>query len=98
MMREIVWTTAALAEFDEIVDYIRAQDPTTAVRVATRIEERVGSLVDNPRIGRPGRVRGTRELVVTLFIVAYEVTDDLIVILTVLRGRRRWPRSFTGRR
>jgi len=29
--------------------------------------------------------------------VAYELTDDLIVILAVIRGQRRWPRSF-GRR
>ncbi len=39
--REIVWTTAALAELDDLVTYIRAQDPITAERVAARIGERV---------------------------------------------------------
>jgi plasmid stabilization system protein ParE len=80
MVQEIVWTTAALAEFDEVVAYIRNQDPITATRVAARIDERVGSLLANPRLGRPGRVRGTRELVVAPFVVAYEIRDDLIVI------------------
>ena len=33
--REIVWTTTALAELNELVTYIRAQDPITAERVST---------------------------------------------------------------
>jgi toxin ParE1/3/4 len=95
---ELVWSTRALTEFDEIITYIRNQDPVTAHRVTARIDERVASLLAHPRLGRAGRVSGTRELVVAPFIVAYEVTDDLIVILAVLRGRRRWPRSFKRQR
>lgn len=96
-MRELVWSTRALTELDEIIAYIRNQDPITADRVAARFDERVASLLQHPRLGRAGRVPGTRELVVAPFIVAYEVTDDLIVILAVLRGRRRWPRAFARR-
>jgi toxin ParE1/3/4 len=93
-VREVVWSTRALTDLDEIITFIRNQDPVTAHRMTARIDERVASLVQHPRLGRAGRVAGTRELVVTPFIVAYEVADDLIVILAVLRGRRRWPRSF----
>jgi len=96
-VRALVWSARALTELDEIVAYIRSQDPVTADRVTARIDERVASLLQHPRLGRTGRVAGTRELVVAPFIVAYEVDDDLIVVLAVLRGRRRWPRSF-GRR
>ncbi|MBI2736511.1 MAG: type II toxin-antitoxin system RelE/ParE family toxin [Rhodospirillales bacterium] len=93
-VRELVWSVRALTELDEIVAYIRNQDPATAHRVTARIDERVASLVQHPYLGRAGRVAGTRELVIAPFIVAYEVTDELIVVLAVLRGRRRWPRSF----
>ena len=95
---ELVWTTRALTEFDEIIAYIRSQDPVTADQVAARIDERVGLLLSHPGLGRPGRVLGTRELVVAPFIVAYEVTDDLIIVLAVLRGSRLWPRSFRAHR
>ena len=95
---ELVWTTRALTEFDEIIAYIRSQDPATADRAVARIDERVGLLLSHPRLGRPGRVRGTRELVVAPFVVAYEVVDGLIVVLAVLRGSRRWPRKFRARR
>jgi plasmid stabilization system protein ParE len=66
---EVVWSTRALMEFDEILAYIGNQDPATARLVAARIDERVGSLSSQPRLGRPGRVRGTRELIVSPFIV-----------------------------
>jgi len=52
-------------------------------------------LPNNPHI-RPGRVPGTRELVIpqTLYIVPYRVQRDVIQILRVYDGARRWPDSF----
>jgi toxin ParE1/3/4 len=50
-------------------------------------------LADNPHMGRPGRVPGTRELVVTRtpYIVPYRVRGDTLEILRVYHGARRWP-------
>jgi toxin ParE1/3/4 len=46
-----------------------------------------------PHRGRPGRWPGTRELVIprTPYIVPYRVQGDLIEILRVFHGARRWP-------
>jgi plasmid stabilization system protein ParE len=46
-----------------------------------------------PRAGRPGRVTGTRELPVagTPFIAIYAVDADLVRILLLLHGARRYP-------
>ena len=53
-------------------------------------------LLDNPALGRPGRVPGTRELVVagTPYILPYRVQGEIIQILHVLHGARRWPERF----
>ena len=42
---------------------------------------------------RPGRVQGTRELVVpaTPFIVVYRIEATGVVILRVLHGAQKWP-------
>jgi toxin ParE1/3/4 len=47
----------------------------------------------NPAAARPGRVAGTRELVIvgTPYIVPYRVKADVIQIITVLHGAQRWP-------
>jgi plasmid stabilization system protein ParE len=50
-------------------------------------------LLDHPALGRPGRVPGTRELVVsgTPYILPYRVQGETVQILHVLHGAQRWP-------
>ena len=83
--RELVWAAPALAEFAELVAYIRGQDPATADRVAARIDERIGSLLAHPRIGRLGRVRGTRELVVSPFVKRGSIDSTIYNTTSMLR-------------
>jgi toxin ParE1/3/4 len=50
-------------------------------------------LAGSPALGRPGRVAGTRELVIprTPYIVPYRVNGDVVQIITVLHDAQRWP-------
>jgi len=54
-------------------DYIEQDSPRAAVIVDDRIREQIETLVRFPESGQPGRVEGTRELVIqrTPYIVAY---------------------------
>lgn len=92
----IVWTAPALREIEAIGDYIALESPRASARIVTRVFDRVDTLADHPEIGRPGRIPGTRELVITNtpFIVPYRVRGDLIEVLSVFHGARRWPDSF----
>jgi plasmid stabilization system protein ParE len=54
--------------------------------------DRVGRLADQPSIGRPGRVPGTRELVAhESYLVVYEVQADTVWILALVHTSRLWP-------
>lgn len=90
---KIEWSAFALADRDAIYDYIEADNPRAAASVDKRIADRVASLERLPRSGRPGRVEGTRELVVmrTPYVVAYRIAGETIRILRVLHSSRRWP-------
>ena len=93
----IVWSTAAIADLAQLRAYIPEDDPAAAQRVALHIVHNVEALLPtNPRIGRPGRVPGTRELVIpkTPFIVPYRVMDGTIEVLRLYHGARRWPERF----
>jgi addiction module RelE/StbE family toxin len=65
-------------------------------RIADRILEIVGSLDRFPLAGRPGRVGGTREMVVpsTSYIIAYRIHEETLQVLAIMHGAQRWPRSF----
>jgi toxin ParE1/3/4 len=93
----IVWSTAAIADLAQLRAYIAEDDPAAAQRVALHIAHNVETLLPaNPRIGRPGRVPGTRELVIpkTPFIVPYRISDGTVEVLRIYHGARRWPERF----
>jgi len=86
------WSAQSLRELEAIVEYIATDNPTAAVALSEQILSSVEAVLpDNPYASRPGRVEGTRELVVHhSYIVAYQVTD-VISILTVRHAARLWP-------
>jgi len=49
-----------------------------------------------PKLGRSGRVEGTRELSVprTQFIVAYRLRDDRVEIIALRHAKQDWPKTF----
>jgi addiction module RelE/StbE family toxin len=89
----IGWSVFAQADRDAIFDYIEADSPQAAITVDDRIRVQVEGLVRFPESGRPGRVEGTRELVIdrTPYIAAYRVASDTVRILRVLHGAQQWP-------
>lgn len=87
------WLRAALRNLDEEAAYIAQDDPLAARLVVGRIMDSIAALPGQPGMGRPGRVPGTRELVVlkTRYIVPYRVRSDTIEILRVFHTSRRLP-------
>jgi toxin ParE1/3/4 len=93
---KVIWTAVALRELEALGDYIARDNPRAAARVVTRILDRVDLLGHQPEIGRPGRIAGTRELVVTNtpFIVPYRIGQSHVEVLSVFHGARKWPENF----
>jgi toxin ParE1/3/4 len=92
----LIWTGRALRDIDDLRAYIGQDSPAAARRQALQIVSAAEQLTRFPESGRPGRVPGTRELVVgqTPFLVAYRAQGDVLEVLAVLHGRRRWPDRF----
>jgi plasmid stabilization system protein ParE len=90
------WLRTALRNLDEEATYIAADDPVAARLVVARVLEAVTQLADQPGLGRPGRVPGTRELVVarTRYMVPYRVKRDTVEILRVFHTSRRLPKRW----
>jgi plasmid stabilization system protein ParE len=93
---KIFWTRLALQDLDQAWNYIASDKPEAADGVLEMIGKSVESLLSYQNLGRPGRVKGTRELVVvgTPFVVPYCVKKNRIEILAVIHGSRRWPESL----
>jgi toxin ParE1/3/4 len=93
----IRWSDEALEDLRSLRDYVSADNPVVAQKLALQIVNSVETnLPDNPHMGRPGRVNGTRELVITntSYIVPYRVHSGVIQVLRVYHGARRWPEQM----
>ncbi len=95
---QVKWLARALRNIDDEADFIAQDDPVAARLVVHRIYHAVDRLADNPALGHPGRIHGTRELVVpeTRYIIPYRVRPRLnrIEVLRLFRASRRLPQRW----
>jgi toxin ParE1/3/4 len=89
----IQWLPLASANRFEQLDYIAQDNPLAAISQDEQIERQVDMLMQHPNIGRPGRKKGTRELVIsrTPFIVVYRVKGTRIEVIRFLHGSQQYP-------
>lgn len=93
----VEWTEAAQGDLEALHDFVALDDPAAAVGQVLRVMDAVEELLPaNPGLGRAGRVKGTRELVVvgTPYLVAYRVRGGAVQVLRVLHCAMRWPGQF----
>ena len=92
----VEWLRAALNNLDALAEYIARENPDAAEKTVTTIRLAVENLDRFPALGRPGRIAGTRELVVpgTPYIVPYRVRGEVIQLVRVFHAARKWPSNF----
>ncbi len=91
---QIVWLPVASAALDSTVEYIETKNPYAARDQVDEINHQLLLLSDNPEMGRIGREKGTRELVInrTSYILVYSIKKNNIYILQFLHGAQQWPK------
>jgi toxin ParE1/3/4 len=90
---KVVWSRRAIRHLVSLRKYIEKDSDQNAALVALRILNAIDLLQAQPGMGRPGRVLGTRELVVpdTPYIIPYRVRRERLELIAVFHGRQQWP-------
>ena len=93
---KVVWSRRAIRHLVHLREFIEKDSEQNARLVASRILKAVDLLQSHSEIGRPGRVLGTRELVVsdTPYVIPYRVKHDRLELIAVFHGRQKWPAKF----
>ena len=94
----IRWTKRALRRLGEVGANIEKDDPAAAARVVARLVSAVEKLAEYPAMGRVGRIKNTRELVLAdvPYIIPYRASRSTIEIITVMHTSQRWPSQMEG--
>ena len=90
---KVVWSRRAIRHLVHLREYLEKESEKGVARVAGRMLEFVEVLQDHPNMGCPGRLPGTRELVVpgTSYIIPYRVRSERLELIAVFHGRQQWP-------
>ena len=89
MVRKLRWTRRSLGRLDEIAACIAQDNPTRATTFVHELREKV-NLLEGHQFGKPGRVYGTKEMVLHKHYVAvYRFKDGEGHILTILHTAQK---------
>lgn len=89
-MTALFWTPLAIRDREQVYSYIEADKPTAALDEL--FEAQAVLLTAQPKLGKLGRVAGTRELVVHKnYILVYDLQGGSVRILRILHVAMKWP-------
>lgn len=89
---KVVWTPEALQDRVEVWDFIADNNPRAAARMDELFSEAAAKLSDHPKLGRPGKIQGTRELVPhESYRLVYEINGETVWVLALVHTARQWP-------
>ncbi len=93
---KLLWAGGAQRDLERIERHISRDNRIAAFKTISQIQRAVEILKRYPRIGRRGRVPGTRELVIAHlpYVVAYKCHSETIEVIPVLHGATRRPAKF----
>lgn len=90
----IRWTPTALRDLESLHEYVAEDSLPAAAATVERILSGIEALSRHPDMGRKGRVPGTRELMITPYILAYRTKGTALEVVAIIHAARRWPDCF----
>jgi len=91
-MAQVIWAEPALADLDEIAEFIALDKPSAAKKLVRDIFSKIERLEDFPESGRkPPELNETRyrEIIVPPCRIFYRIQKEKVFILHVMRSERR---------
>ncbi|OTP72177.1 type II toxin-antitoxin system RelE/ParE family toxin [Caballeronia sordidicola] len=90
----VEWRALALDDRSNLFDYIAEDNPSAALELDDKIERLTGALPERPELYKPGRVRGTREIILTPnYVLVYQLKKKagIIEIIRIVGARQNYP-------
>lgn len=89
---KVLWSPEALQDRIDIWDHIAADNPLAVAHMDELFSDGATRLIEHPKLGRPGKIPDTRELIVhPNYRLIYEINQDTVWILTLIHTARLWP-------
>ena len=89
---KVIWTPEAQQDRADIWDYIATDNPRATTRIDALFSGAAASLAEHPKLGRPGTISGTHELIPhESYRLVYEIEQETVWILALVHTAKQWP-------
>lgn len=85
------WSELAVEDLESIRDFIAQDNRDAAAATVEHLVKAAERLERHPELGRPGRFKGTRQLICPPYLIVNRIQKEVIEILNVFHGSRRHP-------
>ncbi len=88
----IKWLERALDDLESLREYIENDNPSASEKVMQHLIKSLDYLMDNPELGRLGRAKNTRELLLSglPYAIIYKIKNNFIEVLRIFHGAMNW--------
>ncbi|MEJ2117615.1 MAG: type II toxin-antitoxin system RelE/ParE family toxin [Alphaproteobacteria bacterium] len=94
---KVIWTPEARQDRADIWDYIAPENPQAAARMDELFSNAAARLGRYPKLGRSGKIAGTREFIPhESYRLVYEIHDDTVWVLALVHTAKQWPPVWQG--
>ena len=92
----VKWLRQALRNLADEAEYLGRDNPAVAQDMVAALSASIELLSQQPALGRPGRLPGTRELVIQRypFVVPYRVRNGVLEVLRIYHTARKPPMKW----
>lgn len=88
----VIWTPEAQQDRADVWDTIAADNPHAAARMDELFSDAAARLAEHPKLGKPGKISGTRELIPhESYRLEYEIERETLWLLALVHTARQWP-------
>ena len=88
----VIWTPEAQQDRTDVWDYIATDNPRAAARMDELFSDAAARLAEYPKLGRSGKIPGTRELIPhESYRLVYEIERETVWVLALVHTARQWP-------
>ncbi|MFM0342447.1 type II toxin-antitoxin system RelE/ParE family toxin [Paraburkholderia fungorum] len=97
----VEWRARAREDRIRLFEYIAEDNPSAALELDDQIAVKTDALPQRPKLYKPGRVRGTREMVLAPnYVLVYKIREKagsdgkgIIEIVRIIGARQQYPKG-----
>ncbi len=86
----IKWRKHAREDFEEIIDDLSKKNPSSAQKLRDDMVKKLSQVSSFPNSCPKGRVQGTREMLLSNYIVVYTEDTKKVRIIGIFHQRQNW--------